>query len=62
MLHGGFNKDVPPERMIATAMGDLRLIKPHEEIRDAVQFKGSRYGAMTAAVKTLTVIEGSPKR
>jgi hypothetical protein len=47
MLHGGFNKDVPPERMIATAMGDLRLIKPHEEIRDAVRFKGSLYGAMT---------------
>jgi len=47
MLHGGFNKDAPPERTIATAMGDLRVIKPHEEIRDAVQFKGSRYGAMT---------------
>jgi len=47
MLHGGFNKDVPPERMIATAMGDVRSIKPHEEIRDAVQFKGGRYGAMT---------------
>jgi hypothetical protein len=46
-LHGGFSKDVPAERIIATAMGDLRLIKPHEEIRDAVQFKGSRYGAMT---------------
>jgi hypothetical protein len=47
MLHGGFRKDVPPARMIATAMGDVRLIKPHEEIRDAVQFKGSRYGAMS---------------
>jgi hypothetical protein len=45
-LYGGFRKDVPPERMIATAMGDVRLIKPHEEIRQAVQFKGSRYGAM----------------
>jgi hypothetical protein len=33
--------------MIATAMGDLRIIKPHQEIRQAVQFKGSRYGAMT---------------
>jgi hypothetical protein len=47
MLHGGFDKDVPPEQMIATAMGDIRRIKPHEEIRDAVQFKGGRYGAMT---------------
>jgi len=47
MLHGGFKKDVPPERMIATAMGDMRIIKPHEEIREAIQFKGSRYGAMT---------------
>ena len=26
MLHGGFRKDVPSERMIATAMGDVRLI------------------------------------
>ena len=46
-LYGGYKKDVPPERMIATAMGDVRLIKPHQEIRQAVQFKGSRYGAMT---------------
>jgi hypothetical protein len=46
-LYGGFKKDVSSERMIATAMGDVRLIKPHEEIRQAVQFKGSRYGAMT---------------
>jgi hypothetical protein len=46
-LHGGFDKDIPAERMIATAMGDLRIIKPHEEIRQAVQFKGSRYGTMT---------------
>jgi hypothetical protein len=33
--------------MIATAMGDLRIIKPHQEICQAVQFKGNRYGAMT---------------
>jgi hypothetical protein len=46
-LYGGFDKDVPAERMIATAMGDGRIIKPHEEIRQATQFKGSRYGAMT---------------
>jgi hypothetical protein len=47
MLHGGFKKVVPSVRMIATAMGGARIIKPHEEIRDAVKFKGSRYGAMT---------------
>jgi hypothetical protein len=46
-LYGGFDKNIPAERVIATAMGDLRIIKPHEEIREAVQFKGSRYGAMT---------------
>jgi hypothetical protein len=46
-LFGGYKKGVPSERMIATAMGDVRLIKPHQEIRQAVQFKGSRYGAMT---------------
>jgi hypothetical protein len=28
-------------------MGDARIIKPHEKIRQAVQFKGSRYGTMT---------------
>ena len=32
--------------MIATAMGDPRVIEPHEEIRQAVQIKGGRYGAM----------------
>lgn len=47
MLHGGFKKEIPPDRMIATAMGDVRIIKPHEEIRGAVQSKGNRYGAMT---------------
>jgi hypothetical protein len=46
-LYGGFDMDIPAERMIATAMGDLRLIRPHEEIREAVQFKGNRYGVMT---------------
>jgi hypothetical protein len=43
MLHGGFNKDVPPERMIATAMGDVRSIKPYEE--SATPFS-SRVAAM----------------
>jgi hypothetical protein len=28
-------------------MRDARIIKPHEKIRQAVQFKGSRYGTMT---------------
>jgi hypothetical protein len=46
-LHGGFDKDIPAERMIATAMGDLRIIEPHGEIRQAVRFKGSRYSAIT---------------
>ena len=45
-LYGGFAKESPAERMIATAMGDPRIIKPHEEIRQAVQVKGSRYGVI----------------
>ncbi|MGO8954526.1 MAG: hypothetical protein ACLQF2_14535 [Rhodomicrobium sp.] len=45
-LYGGFSKEKQAERMIATAMGDLRLLKPHEEIRQAVQLKGNRYGKM----------------
>ena len=46
-LYGGYDKDIPAERVIATSMGDVRIIKPHEEIRQAVQSKGSRYGTMT---------------
>jgi hypothetical protein len=46
-LYGGFKKDVAPERVIASAMGDVRTISPELEIRQALEQKGSRYGAMT---------------
>ena len=48
-LYGGFDKDGPVDRAIATAMGDLRIIKPHEEIRQAVEIKGRRYGESKAS-------------
>ena len=35
-LYGGYATDVTPERVIASAMGDIRRIKPHVEIRQAV--------------------------
>jgi hypothetical protein len=47
-LYGGYRTDVTPERVIAGAMSDMRLIRPHVEIRQAVEKKGSRYGAMSA--------------
>jgi hypothetical protein len=46
-LYGGFRKDVPAERAIASAMGNIREIDPALEIRQAVEGKGRRYGAMT---------------
>lgn len=46
-LYGGFKKDVPAERAIASAMGNIREIDPALEIRQAVEGKGNRYGAMT---------------
>jgi hypothetical protein len=46
-LYGGFDKDVPAEHAIASAMGNIRKIDPALEIRQAVEEKGSRYGAMT---------------
>jgi hypothetical protein len=46
MLYGNFKKDVPVEHAIASAMGNVR-IDPALEIRQAVEEKGSRYGAMT---------------
>jgi hypothetical protein len=36
--------------VIARKHGDARIIKPHEKIRQAVQFKGSRYGTMTVRI------------
>jgi hypothetical protein len=46
-LYGGYKKDVPAERAIASSMGNIREIKPPLEIRQAVEEKGGRYGAMT---------------
>lgn len=46
-LYGGFDKEKPAERAIASSMGDVRVIEPELEIRQAVEGKGSRYGAMT---------------
>lgn len=46
-LYGGYKKDAPAERAIASSMGNIREIKPALEIRQAVEEKGGRYGAMT---------------
>lgn len=46
-LYGGFKKDGPVAHAIASAMGNIRQVEPAFEIRQAVQEKGSRYGAMT---------------
>ncbi|CCE08076.1 conserved hypothetical protein [Bradyrhizobium sp. STM 3843] len=43
-LVGGFKKDVPVERSIGSAMGDVRQVRAAEEIRAALKKKGSRYG------------------
>lgn len=45
-LYGGFDKEKPAERAIASSMGNVRIIDPAQEIRQAVEGKGSRYGAM----------------
>lgn len=44
-LYGGFN-GTPAKRSIASAMGNVRVIDPSLEIRQAVEEKGSRYGTM----------------
>jgi hypothetical protein len=43
-LIGGFKKDVPVERSIGSAMGDVRFVEAETEIRAALKKKGSRYG------------------
>jgi hypothetical protein len=43
-LIGGFEKDVPVERSIGSAMGDVRFVEAETEIRAALKKKGSRYG------------------
>jgi hypothetical protein len=45
-LYGGFRKDIHVEHAIASSMGNVRMIDPALEIRQAVETKGSRYGAM----------------
>jgi hypothetical protein len=47
-LYGGFKKDIVPERVIASAMGDTRIVSAETEIREAVEKKGSRYGQLKA--------------
>jgi hypothetical protein len=47
-LVGGFKKDVPVERSIGGAMGDVRIVSAETEIRAALKKKGSRYGNFTA--------------
>jgi hypothetical protein len=48
MLFGGFREDVDSKHAIATAMGDLRVVKAETEIRQALSTKGKRYGALNA--------------
>src|SRR4029077_13284947 len=43
-LIGGFKKDVPVERSIGSAMGDVRFLEAETEIRAALKKKGNRYG------------------
>jgi hypothetical protein len=47
-LYGGYEQKIVPDRVIATAMGDLRTLTPEIEIRQALELKGKRYGAMTS--------------
>lgn len=47
-LFGGFRKDAEAKRSIASAMGEVRVVKARVEIREALQKKGSRYGEMDA--------------
>ena len=47
-LIGGFNKDVAVERSIGSAIGEIREIEPHVEIREALKKKGNRYGDFPA--------------
>jgi hypothetical protein len=46
-LYGGYRQDIVPDRVIATAMGDIRTLNPEIEIRQALELKGNRYGVMT---------------
>jgi hypothetical protein len=48
MLFRGFREDVDSKHAIATAMGDLRVVKAETEIRQALPTKGKRYGALNA--------------
>jgi len=48
-LYGGYRQDIAPDRVIATAMGDVRTLNPETEIRQALELKGKRYGAMTTS-------------
>jgi hypothetical protein len=47
-LYGGYQQEIVPDRVIATAMGDARTLSPEIEIRQALELKGKRYGAMTS--------------
>jgi hypothetical protein len=46
ILFGGFSAEVESKHAIATAMGDLRVVKAEKEIRQALSTKGKRYGAL----------------
>jgi hypothetical protein len=48
ILFGGFSAEVESQHAIATAMGDLRVVKAETEIRQALSTKGKRYGALNA--------------
>lgn len=48
VLFGGFAKDVVPDRAIASAMGELRVVGAAAEIREALSTKGSAYDPLDA--------------
>ena len=47
-LFSGFKKDVVMTHAIGVAMGDVRIVEPRRGVRDALEKKGNRYGALGA--------------
>jgi hypothetical protein len=47
-LLGGFDPASEDERAIRGALGQIRLLRPHLKIRQAVAGKGDKYGALNA--------------
>lgn len=48
VLFGGFKENEVPSHAIATVMGEGRIVKAETEIREALSYKGKRYGILDA--------------